>query len=92
MSAFLAACGSSASSATAVPAPKELVESATAVPEELAAESESEQNADSAPAKVAAVPGFPAKNVQEASIVRDRDWTKGTDDPLVTIIEYGDFQ
>ncbi len=24
--------------------------------------------------------------------VRDRDWTKGTDDPLITIIEYGDFQ
>ncbi len=24
--------------------------------------------------------------------VRDRDWTKGTADPLITIIEYGDFQ
>lgn len=28
----------------------------------------------------------------EAGVVRSRDWTKGTEDPLVTIIEYGDFQ
>ena len=39
-----------------------------------------------------AIAGFPATTVEEASIVRDRDWTKGTDDPLVSIIEYGDFQ
>lgn len=24
--------------------------------------------------------------------VRDRDWTKGATDPLITVIEYGDFQ
>ncbi len=29
---------------------------------------------------------------QEASIVREQDYTKGADDPTVTIIEYGDFQ
>ena len=33
-----------------------------------------------------------AKSPQEAGEVRDRDWTKGAEDPLVTIIEYGDFQ
>jgi len=32
------------------------------------------------------------KNPTDASVVRDRDWTKGAEDPLVTIIEYGDFQ
>lgn len=24
--------------------------------------------------------------------VRDRDWAKGAEDPLITVIEYGDFQ
>lgn len=32
------------------------------------------------------------KNPAEAGEVRDRDWTKGAEDPLITIIEYGDFQ
>lgn len=32
------------------------------------------------------------KNPAEAGVIRDRDWTKGSDDPIVTIIEYGDFQ
>ena len=40
----------------------------------------------------AIIPGFPATTVQEASIVRERDWKKGAEDPLVSIIEYGDFQ
>ena len=31
-------------------------------------------------------------NPAEAGVVRERDWTKGAEDPLVTIIEYGDFQ
>jgi hypothetical protein len=34
----------------------------------------------------------PATTVAEASIVRDRDWVLGADEPAVTIIEYGDFQ
>lgn len=33
-----------------------------------------------------------SKNPADAGVVRSRDWTKGTDDPLITIIEYGDFQ
>lgn len=36
--------------------------------------------------------GFPATTPEEAGIVRQRDWVKGADDPVVTIIEYGDFQ
>lgn len=34
----------------------------------------------------------PATTPAEAAQVRSQDWTLGADDPLVTIIEYGDFQ
>lgn len=34
----------------------------------------------------------PAQTPAEAGVIRERDWTKGTEEPLVTIIEYGDFQ
>lgn len=34
----------------------------------------------------------PAKTAVEAGVIRDRDWSKGPEDPLITIIEYGDFQ
>jgi hypothetical protein len=64
---------------------------ATAVPQEdLAAETEPETAPDSS--ETAVIPNFPATTVAEASIVRDRDWSQGTADPLVSIIEYGDFQ
>ncbi len=87
---LLAACGST-STETAVTVPEEPARPETAVvEEEPVAETESEP--DTQPEEVAAIAGFPASNVAEASIVRDRDWTLGTDDPLVTIIEYGDFQ
>lgn len=40
-----------------------------------------------------AVPAItPATTPEEAGIVRPQDWVKGASDPLVTIIEYGDFQ
>ncbi len=34
----------------------------------------------------------PAITPAEAAQVRPQDWAIGADDPLVTIIEYGDFQ
>lgn len=34
----------------------------------------------------------PATTVEEAAVVREQDWRKGAADPLVVIIEYGDFQ
>lgn len=34
----------------------------------------------------------PATNVTEAAVVREQDWVRGASDPLVTVIEYGDFQ
>ena len=37
-------------------------------------------------------PVEPTSDSAVAGIIRDRDWTKGSDDPMVTIIEYGDFQ
>lgn len=35
---------------------------------------------------------FPARTTAEASIVRASDHVLGSVDPLITIIEYGDFQ
>lgn len=37
--------------------------------------------------------GFPmASSIEEAAERRETDWVKGAEDPLITIIEYGDFQ
>lgn len=33
-----------------------------------------------------------AGTVAEAAQIRDTDWSKGAEEPLVSIIEYGDFQ
>lgn len=34
----------------------------------------------------------PASSVEQAAIIRDQDWGKGATEPVVQIIEYGDFQ
>ena len=47
---------------------------------------------ESRPAAISAEPITPAETAAEAGVIRDRDWTKGAADPLITIIEYGDFQ
>ena len=84
---LLAACGSAAA-----PVVTSVAESAdgneAAAPEEI--EQEAPESSDSAQdgkgsVAIGATP-------QEASIVRVQDHTKGTNDPTVTIIEYGDFQ
>ena len=33
-----------------------------------------------------------ATTITEAAIIRETDWVKGANDPVFTIIEYGDFQ
>ena len=38
------------------------------------------------------IAGFPATNFEEAAVLRERDWFKGAEEPVVEIIEYGDFQ
>lgn len=34
----------------------------------------------------------PATTVEEAAVIREQDWLKGAAEPVVVIIEYGDFQ
>lgn len=89
---LLVACGST-STETAVSVPEEPSRPETDSPEEEpAVETETEDELSSETTDEIEISGFPATTVAEASIVRDRDWVKGTDDPLVAIIEYGDFQ
>ena len=58
-------------------------------PEPTAVSEDSVENSE----PVAALdPISPAQTAAEAGVIRDRDWTQGADDPLITIIEYGDFQ
>ncbi len=61
--------------------------------------SDSASGSDSEDAPVVVAPSNPlnnditiGENPAQASVVRARDWTKGAEEPLVTIIEYGDFQ
>ncbi len=57
-------------------------------------ESESESNdGDSEPTAAADIEvSFPATNFEEAALIRDTDYYKGAEEPVVEIIEYGDFQ
>lgn len=57
------------------------------------AESPAESPAETpAPAIGQGTAVFPATTPAEAAIVRPQDWTLGAANPIVTIIEYGDFQ
>jgi hypothetical protein len=87
----LLACGS----ATTEVQPTEIdLEEDTAVPNtEVTAETN--DNTESQPLVLLpdAVEDFsPAKSVAEAAVIREQDWSKGAVDPVVVIIEYGDFQ
>ena len=100
---LLAACGQATapedeSDAAEVPAVE-------AVPEPVEGDSEPEANIDSsaydasateagsAEEETAVDAGFPmATSIEEAAKRRETDWVKGAEDPLITIIEYGDFQ
>jgi PBP1b-binding outer membrane lipoprotein LpoB len=85
---FLAACAAAEpeTPVTAVP------QAATAVQETAAPVEEDDASAVTTLPEPVNIAGFPAANVDEANIVRERDWKIGAEDPLVTIIEYGDFQ
>lgn len=92
---LLAGCGQSAepeeeSNAAEVPAVE-------AVPEPVTSEGDSEAGANldngADDEETAVGPEYPmATSIEEASERRETDWAKGAEDPLVTIIEYGDFQ
>jgi hypothetical protein len=83
---LLVACGASGAEDTAT-------DSADAAgAESTSPTSMSETVVERAPVEVSGDPITVANSPQEAGVVRDRDWSKGAEDPLVTIIEYGDFQ
>jgi hypothetical protein len=79
---LLVACGASTEPATEdQPAEEDAVPTTVS---EAAPESQAET--------LSADPITPAKTPAEAGVIRDRDWAKGAEDPLITIVEYGDFQ
>ena len=87
---LLAACGGgTAVSPTAeseIPAAKPPTKEAVAAsPTDTVAEEAEEP-------ETAADDSFPATNVADAAAVREQDWVKGAEEPIITIIEYGDFQ
>jgi cytoskeletal protein RodZ len=55
-------------------------------------ESEPTAATDETPAETDAVAGFPAQSFDEAATFRTFDHFKGAEEPIVEIIEYGDFQ
>lgn len=78
---FLAACGSTADVETGL----NPVEESTAEPPAVI-EAES-------PTLAAVTTDFkPAASLAEASVERGQDYAHGAEDPLLTIVEYGDFQ
>jgi hypothetical protein len=74
-------------------APSETQQNAESESPKAAEESVNESvSMDNAPAETLNNEIAIGENPVTAGVIRDRDWTKGAEDPLVTIIEYGDFQ
>lgn len=68
----------------------EVVEEPTAAPDpEPTAAVEEEPEEDTGET---AVDLAPEVSLADASLIRTEDWAKGAAEPLITIIEYGDFQ
>jgi len=95
---LLAACGQSGAAENSEGDSEPAVE---AVPEPATVEDESEEvvatdtaviNDEDPPSADDPVAEDASAPVGDATEIRASDWTKGADDPLVTIIEYGDFQ
>jgi hypothetical protein len=75
---------------TAVPEPTSTSEPAPATEPTAEPNADSEETAVSDDGSPAAF--SPATTVAEAAVVREQDQVLGAADPLVTIVEYGDFQ
>jgi hypothetical protein len=103
--AFLLACGPS--TAETQPTTVAAVEETAVAPTEVIVETEepeveepeaeetldaNNETAQSAPPAANLGDFSPASTVEEAAVVRQQDWLKGATDPIVVIIEYGDFQ
>lgn len=94
---WLAACssGGTGESATAVSQPPAAPPTSQATAVTVADEAE-EEAADTAVAPSDDGGIFIAQTAAQAAQIRDTDWTKGASasvtEPLVSIVEYGDFQ
>ena len=76
-------------------AEEEMEEAAEEESSDEGEENESEESMEEAESVVTAVDGpthTPAATIEEALVERAYDQVKGADEPLMTIIEYGDFQ
>lgn len=80
---LLVACSSAAVTEEDTSAPSNPGSAETAVPE--APEKEGADVSSTNPVETGTTP-------EKAGVVRERDHSLGTSDPVVTIIEYGDFQ
>ncbi len=68
---------------------------ATATESETAVAEENEEEEVAADTAVSPIDGptyQPASDIATAAILRDSDQTKGATEPIIAIIEYGDFQ
>ena len=82
---LLVACGSAAESepTTGEETPAAIQESGSSAEEKPTVDNSAQTN--KASVNTGSTP-------EEASIVREQDYSKGAEEPTVTIIEYGDFQ
>lgn len=87
---LLAACGSGGAVEGETAVTSSTTTTSTAVPEPV----ESDTNAPTSTGDAASpIIHYPiAGTVTEAAEIRETDWAKGAAEPLVSIIEYGDFQ
>lgn len=79
---LLAACNSTQESDVSEPSGEDVPLLATSSPA-IVAESVEVQSVDSF---------TPAKTIEEAAVLREQDHVRGAAEPVVAIIEYGDYQ
>ncbi|MFL7837515.1 MAG: hypothetical protein ACK2T4_09060 [Candidatus Promineifilaceae bacterium] len=81
---LLAACGSTTGSSTTTGE-----EATTAVDNSVTPTEEKDNNESTQTGSISVITG---STPEEASVVREQDHILGAEEPVVTIIEYGDFQ
>lgn len=87
---LLAACGSGGAVEGETTVTSSTTATGTAVPEPVESDANAPTSADDAAGPIVHYPV--AGTVIEAAEIRETDWAKGAAEPLVSIIEYGDFQ
>lgn len=92
---LLVACSAAETIDQANTADENAVAAPTAAVEEETQPADTEtagEGVEAAPDEAEAAGAETAITPEEAGVIRERDWSKGAEDPAVTIIEYGDFQ